>query len=210
MTPKLFCLVALVPLFAIAQNKTRSKWKSPAKNDLVFKISIPEGNFFYLNKGDSYGNAFGFLGLSVGSEYYFSDKYNINVDVGTLTDFIVPFPAPYDVEGSYDRSFAFYGDLQVGTNFHRFHIDAGFQFYKTSYYERETVSLFPDYIDTLKYVKRQGNLGLAFSGYFRITRSFNVGINYYPSFIVLDDKRTTTHYGHLLFFEIVFRIRTKK
>ena len=209
MTPKLFYLVALAPLFAIAQNKNQPKWKSPAKNDLAFKVSIPEGNFFYLNKGDSYGNAFGFLGLSIGCEYYFSDKYNINVDVGTLTDFIVPFPAPYDVEGSYDRSFAFYGDVQVGTNFNRFHIDAGIQYYKTSYYERETVSLFPDYIDTLKYAKHQGNLGLAFSSYFRITRSFNVGINYYPAIVVFDDHATKTHYGHLLFLELIFRINRK-
>lgn len=180
---------------------------TPTKNSLAFKISVPEGNFLYLNKGHGYGSAFGFLGISGGIEYYFSDNYNINIDIGTLTDFLIPFPAAVDYMGSYQRSFAFYGDMQIGTDLERFHLDAGLQYHRTTYYERETVQLFPDYIDTLKYLKRQGTLGLAFSTYFRITKSFNVGINYYPSFIAFDNDHINAHYGHLLFLELIFRIK---
>ena len=209
MREKLLCILTVLPFLANAQTsgKPSLKWAAPTKHSLAFKISIPEGNFLYLNKGHEYGNAFGFLGISGGAEYYFSDKYNINIDAGVLTDFMLPFPAPVDHMGDYQRSFAAYTDIQVGTDLKRFHIDAGFQYHKTSYYERETVELFPDYIDTLKYSKQQDNLGLAFSTYFRITRSFNAGFNYYPAFINLGNKPGETHYGHLLFLELIFRIR---
>ena len=199
MKSKLIGLLSLLPILTVAQTSKQSKWKQSLKNDLVFKISIPEGNFMYINKGDHYGHAFGFLLLAAGFEYYFTDKYNINMDVGALTDFKVPFPVPVCYFGLYDRSFAYYGDIQIGTNFKRFHVDAGFQYYFTSYQEKENLET--------KFSKEQGNLGLAFSTYFKVSRSFNVGINYYPSIVVFDDKVAKSHYGHLLFFELIYLIR---
>ncbi len=181
-------------------------WIKPEKHLLNFKLSIPEGNHFYLNKDHGYGNSFGFLGISGGAEYYFSDKYCVNMDIGALTDFMAPFPAPVDYKGSYDRSFATYGDIQIGRDFNRFHCDLGIQYNRTSYYERETVELYPDYIDRLKFSKIQNNIGLALSTYFRISNGFNLGINYYPSFFSWDKNKIQTHYGHLIFFEFVFKL----
>ena len=177
------------------------------RHTLAFKVSIPEGNFLRLNKGHEYGNEFGFLGISVGAEYYFNNKYNVNLDVGTLTDFMLPFPAPVDQMGNYDRSFAFYTDLQIGRDLRRFHIDAGLQYHRTAYYEMEQLQLFPVFKDTLKHSKQQGNLGLAISTYYRFTRTLNLGVNYYPSIVAFDNGNAKSHYGHLLFLELVFRLR---
>lgn len=187
-------------------NRKYRTWLTPEKGLLAFKISIPEGNHIYLNKGDRYGNTFGFLGISGGIEYYFSDKYCINMDLGALTDFMLPFPAPVDYEGSYQRSFAIYGDIQFGSDYKRLHYDFGLQYTKTMHYERETVELFPEYIDTLKYSKTQNNMGFAFSTYYRISNGFNLGLNYYPSFVAWDNSSFETHYSHLIFFELNFRI----
>ena len=208
--PKRFTYPTIILINFDNHNKPYSRaiyntWLKPQKELLNIKISIPEGNHFYLNKGYGYGNTFGFLGISAGFEYYFSDKYCLNMDFGGLTDFIIPVPAPYDPEGSYNRSFATYGDIQLGSDYKRLHYDVGIQFTRTSYYEREMVKLFPEYIDTLKYSKIQNNLGLAFSTYFRATKHFNLGLNYYPSFFVLE-KSPKFHYSHLLFFELSFRI----
>lgn len=182
------------------------KWIPSIKNQLNFKISIPEGNHFYLNKGHGYGNAFGFLGISAGIEYYFSDLYSINTVFGVMTDFMLPFPAPVDYEGSYDRSFATYMNLQVGRDIKILHIDLGIQGNKTFYYERETVELFPEYIDTLKYSVNQYNVGVALSGYYKITNGFNLGLNYYPSCFTWNNGNFDLHYSHLLMFELVFKI----
>ena len=183
------------------------KWIPPIKNQLNFKISIPEGNHFYINKGYGYGKSFGFLGISAGVEYYFSDLYSINVDFGGITDFMLPVPAPVDYEGSYDRSFASYFDLQVGKDIKAFHIDLGIQGNRTSYYERETVEFFPEYIDILKYSKKQYNAGLALSGYYKINNGFNLGLNYYPSCLLWHNGDFDFHYSHLIMFELIFKIK---
>jgi hypothetical protein len=182
-------------------------WLKPEKNLLNFKISIPEGNHLYLNKGYGYGNTFGFLGISTGFEYYFSNKYCINMDVGGLMDFMAPVPAPVDHWGNYNQSYATYGDIQIGSDYKRLHYDVGLQFTRTSFYERKTVELFPDYIDTLRYSKSQNNMGLALSTYYRITKGFNIGLNYYPSFIVIGNGDTKFHYSHLIFLELSFKIK---
>jgi hypothetical protein len=79
----------------------------------------------------------------------------------------------------YQRSFAIYGDIQFGSDYKRLHFDFGLLYTKTMHYERETVELFPEYIDTLKYSKTQNNMGFAFSTYYRISNGFNLGLNYY-------------------------------
>jgi hypothetical protein len=205
-------ILLLLPLMTACQpsKKFHSKWKSPPKGTLALKIGIPEGNFFYLNKGERYGKAAGFLGLSVGTEYYINDKYNINADVGVAMDYMVPFPAPICYMGGYDKSSALFCDLQIGTDWRRFHFDAGIQYLNTIYVERETVALFPHYYDTLIACKQQGNLGLALNTYFRLTKTFNIGINYYPTFLVFDAGENSMHYGHLLFFDLIFRINVSR
>lgn len=168
--------------------KKYSNWIKPAKNHLSLKLSIPEGNFLYLNKGNEYGNTFGFQGFSGGVEYYFTDKYCINMDIGRLTDLMTPFSGPEDYHGIFQRSFATYGDIQVGSDFRRFHYDLGLQFNRTSHFKIETVELYPNFQDSLISSKFQNNFGIALSAYYRISNNFNIGINYYPSFISWDEE----------------------
>jgi hypothetical protein len=182
------------------------KWWPVEKGLVILKISIPEGNHLYLNKGKGYGNTFGFLGLSGGLDYYFTDKYCLNMDLGVLTDFMIPVPAPVDYVGLYERSFAAYGDIQLGSDYKHWHYDAGLQYNRTSFYERETLELFPEYIDSLRYSKIQHNLGASFSCCYRISNGFNLALNYYPSFLNWDASGMSSHYSHLLFFELSFRI----
>lgn len=206
MIQKLLFLLVAVPLCVAAQKNTSNKLALgvPGKGSVILKVAVPEGNLFLINKGNGYGTTAGFLGISGGCAYYFTNRFNVNIDIGGVTDFMVPFPAPVDHMGSYERTFAVYGDLQVGTDIKRLHIDAGLQYTKTIYYAREAVELFPNYTDTLKSSKRQGNAGLALSTYFRVTDWMSLGVNYYPSLIVFDNSRVKTHYGHLLFFEFIF------
>lgn len=63
---------------------------------------MPEGNYFYLNKGYWYGDASGFLGLSAGVEYFFKDLYSISFDLGIMLNAEIPFPAAVDYWGRYE------------------------------------------------------------------------------------------------------------
>ncbi|MHB9055152.1 MAG: hypothetical protein ACYC2P_03225, partial [Paludibacteraceae bacterium] len=139
--PKRFTYPKNITIDLNSNNPSTGKyrnWLTPEKGLFTFKISIPEGNHFYLNKGNGYGNTFGFLGISGGFEYYFNEKYCLNMDLGALTDFMIPVPAPVDYQGNYQRSFATYGDIQLGSDYKRFHYDFGLQYSRTLHYERET------------------------------------------------------------------------
>ncbi|MFZ1789164.1 MAG: hypothetical protein WAT92_12655 [Saprospiraceae bacterium] len=188
------------------KTKKYKTWIPPSKGLLTFKISIPEGNHLFLNKGNVYASTAGFLGVSGGIDYWYSEKYSFNMDVGTVTDFMLPFPAPVDYMGSFERSFASYVDAQIGSSYKRFHYDFGVQYTHTTHYQRETIELYPNYIDTLKTYKQQNNIGFAFSGYYRVTNGFNLGLNYYPSFLAWDKGALQSNYTHLMFFELNFRI----
>jgi len=181
-------------------------WLQPQKNLLNIKISVPYGNHLYLNKDYAYGGTFGFFGISAGFEYYFSDRFCLNMDFGGLTDFPFPFPVSYHPD-NYSRSFAKYVDLQIGSDYKRLHYDLGIQLTRTSHYEIETIEVFPVFRDTLKNDITQTNFGFAFSTYYRVSKNFNLGLNYYPSFLVLGSN-PKFRYSHLLFFELSFRIET--
>ena len=190
-----------------SSTKNYRTWFSPEKGLLVFKISVPEGNHFYINKGNGYGNSFGFLGISGGLEYYFSDKYSISSDIGAMIDFMIPLPVPIDYWGPRESSSAIYGNIQIGSDINRFHYGAGLQYNKTFYNKWDTIPTTPEYYsrDTLSIHKVQNNLGIALSTYYRISNVFNVGLSYYPSFVILNKNGLDTHYSHLIFFELIFK-----
>ncbi len=184
--------------------KNYRTWLTSEKGLLSFKISIPEGNHFYINKGDGYGNSFGFLGISGGFEYYFTDKYSISSDIGALTNFMIPFPVPVDFEGSHEVSSAIYSNIQIGSDINNLHYGVGIQYNKSFYNISRKENHYAG--DTLSIHKVQNNIGLVFSTYYRILNKFNIGLSYYPSFLSWDNKGLETHYSHLIFFELIFKI----
>lgn len=193
----------------LSQDQQEKKFPGD-KGMFNIKLSIPEGNFFVINKKTHIGNSFGFLGITTELDYYYKDKRYIGIGAGTLTDFIIPFPAAYDVEGEYERSFGTYFDILNGIDIRRFSFDYGFSVSKYQYYKRLTAELFPNYVDSLLYSKEETRIGLSFSSRFKIKNYFNVGLKYIPSFYTIDTN--AFRYGHILFFDVAFNfeIRPKK
>lgn len=178
------------------------------KGAIYLKLSIPEGNSFVINKETHIGNSFGFLGITTEVDYYYSDKKYFGIGAGTLTDFIIPIPAPFDMMGEYERSFGSYLDFLHGFDIHRFSFNYGLSVSKYSYYKRITEELFPNYVDSLLYSKIENRIGLSFSSKFKVTNYFNLGIKYVPSFYTL--KSNEFRYGHFLFFDIAFNFEINK
>ncbi|MGC3977748.1 MAG: hypothetical protein QM751_05635 [Paludibacteraceae bacterium] len=196
--------------FDLSTKTQQKKIYSGEKGTMNIKFSIPEGNSFVINKETHIGNSFGFLGITTGIDYYYEDKKYIGIGVGTLTDFISPVPAPFDVIGEYERSFGSYIDIFQGFDVNRFSFNYGLSFSKYSYYKRSTEELFPNYVDSLLYSKTENRIGLSISSKFKITKYFKLGIKYIPSIYTLKNKEF--RYGHFLFFDIAlnFEIRNKK
>jgi len=180
------------------------------KGTFNIKLSIPEGNSFVINKETHIGNSFGFLGITSEVDYYYKDKKYFGIGAGTLTDFIIPIPAPIDFMGEYEMSFGSYLDILYGFDFQRFSFNYGMNISKYSYYKRITQESFPNYIDSLLYSKTENRIGFSFSTKYKIAKYFHCGIKYVPTFYTL--KSNEFRYGHFLFLDIAFNfdIRTIK
>jgi hypothetical protein len=183
----------------------RAVENKPLKNSLNLSISIPEGNWLRINTSDQSFDRYGFLGLACGLEYYFQNQYYLSSNVGFLTDFRSPVPIPLIYVGPYSKSYASYANFQIGTYYDKLYFGAGLQLHKTWYYEREVIKLSPKKVDVVRYSSRQLNFGMAFSSSYRFSNKFSLGINYYPSFVTVHNKKIDLAYSHLLFFELGFR-----
>jgi len=199
------------PQFALYQcPEGRKRGIACPRGTLSFKLSVPEGNSFVINKQTHIGKSFGFLGITGEGCYYYRDRQFFGVGAGMLTDFIIPVPAPYDVEGEYERSFGSYLDLLHGNDFKRFSFSYGLNISKYSYYKRYTGELYPEYVDTLLYSKVETRAGLSFSTVYRFNEYASAGIKYLPSFYTFGPGEF--RYGHFLFLDLAinFRISTRR
>lgn len=181
------------------------------KGTVNIKLSIPEGNSFFLDKLTHRGNTFGFLGITTGADYYYKDKRYWGLGAGALINFMIPFPAPYDFWGEYEKSTGLYVDLLNGIDIHRFSLNYGVSFARY-YYEKGYKEINQDldslnYLDYSSYTKSENRLGLSLSAKYRATNYFNLGIKYLPSFYTLGSKEL--RYGHLLFFDVAINYGIK-
>ncbi|MFB6318634.1 hypothetical protein [Saccharicrinis sp. FJH54] len=178
----------------------------PEKHELNFLLSVPEGNLFYVYSGSDYKSFKGFLGLSLGLEYYFRDKQAVNAKVGVLGDFILPFPAPYDEYGPTQHVSAFFSDFTISRDLYRLHYGIGMHYFQSYFRRSEIVEIAPDLINYGYHIERQNSIGPALTGYYRMSPNFNIGLNYYPSMFNWDRHEFNVHYTHLLFLDLIFTI----
>ncbi len=165
----------------------------------------------------------GFIGISLGLDYFYADNSFINFSGAVITNFPVLVPAPFDAVGRFDMMTSTYGSVSNNhllDNNNRFSIGYGISFgrdtWKTAWY--------PDHYDTGKEYSEQesvfrksNSLGLIIPLYYYGRRSFYMGLIYRPIFLQFADRtrfkyRNTTHwkYQHTISFEFGWRIRLAK
>lgn len=180
-----------------ARNPTYLEWARPVKGTFAFRLSIPYANHFHVHQGSNrFGNSAGFFGVAGGADYFFTQRFCLNGDVGVLIDYGVPFPTPISYDGVHRHTIARFADLQLGTRLGDFRIDAGVQASLSTFFEGD------EGVDTVAYSSLHPNGGLALSAQYRLTRTMHVAMNYYPSVSL----RTKSDYTHLVFFELGFHI----
>jgi hypothetical protein len=219
-----------VPFNSSPRSRAYWKWVLPVKGQFTFKFSAPAGNFFYLDKLNGHGTSGGFMGISAGFDYYFSDKYSIGSDIGAMGNLI--FPLPYmDVEedysiptmGIYAADYMYYQsgdyaseqeytnaryiDLQVGTDMNSFHFDVGIQANRTKWNYYKTIQILPYFHKSMEFHRISVNAGAALSCYYRVSEKFNLGFNFYPSFISIYNHHGELAYTHQGNFELIWKFR---
>ena len=193
----------------------RFSYKKPEKSQFYIKLSLPESNCLHINKQNRYGNFFGFLGITCETGYYYSSNKHISIGGGALTCFLLPLPAPVDYFGSYEDARGKFINIKNNHDFNRLTIGYGLNVTQYTYYKyyfgrfHDTTGTFDE--DTTEYSYTESKLGITISATFKLTNKFQIGVNYFPTFINIESFNKI-NYTHILYFDLIFNLdfRRKK
>lgn len=181
--------------------------KSKGQVDLT--LSIPWINSFrFKPENEPQKVNTGFFGLSIGLDYFYTDKRYFNLTASAVADIETPIPAPIDYEGVYETMASTYISLTNNHKINRFHFGYGIN------YSRNIWNLRNEPYDSLSstiepITKSNNSLGLTLNGYHQITENFLLGIIYRPT-IFRVTPATDLRYESLFVFDIAWKVRLKK
>ncbi len=186
----------------------RAKSYAPGKGDVALTFAIPVVSHFLLQPdGEPMKDVFGCLGLSAGLSYAYHDKRSITLAGGVAIDHIMPFPAPVEYIGEFERNRTSW--LSVMDMRHSKRLSFGYGVC----YSRNTWTLDYDADFTglpqpagYPIGKSQEGLGITLAGYFRPNRIINLGIQYRSSLFNLN-RGSFGPYEHAMSFEVSFPIK---
>jgi hypothetical protein len=174
------------------------------------KFSIPESNFFHIRNKTGYEDYFGFLGLTAELGYYYTDKNFFSIGAGTLINFLIPFPAPFDYSGVYEAASGHYFDANHGHQLGRFALSYGVNYSKNTFNHNFSRRFMPDSLliketDTIPYSIMENAVGLSLNARYMFSNFFQIGIKYLPSLTNINHL-SNMNYSHFLFLDFIFNV----
>ena len=190
--------------------KIRSIGNYNHKGELYFNISIPEVNFMqqYSNFMGQRYNA-GFMGLSLGMDYYYHPSMFVNFTASSALTFEMPFPLPLDYFGPYESASTNYISLSNNHSFYFLTLGYGLSFseniwrYSNNYWGGDLQQAY------YSVYKRNYALGFVFPLYVKLGRHFQTGVIYRPSFY-RPYERIPFVYEHLISIDLIWKFKLKK
>lgn len=192
-------------------NKTRpDRFSPPQKGQMNLIFSLPYINSFYLQPQDEPSKInTGFWGFSTGLEYYYSSNKFVNLSASVATDFFVPVPAAVDIWGEYESMSTKYLSLTDNVQFKRFTIGYGFSYSQNTWNYSDLRRNDSILVRRDPVTKSSQSIGLVLNSYFRLTRHFNLGLIYRPTFMNVYPRREIK-YEHLVSIDLAWKWRVKK
>lgn len=171
----------------------------PKERSVYLNVSVPFGNFYEFAPNNHHKiSKGGFLGISLGIDYYHSPKQFLNLSYNSLIDFLAPVPAPVDYEDVDAETFLWsnYFSLSNNHRLNRFTLGYGFSFVANHYN-------LPNADPEKHYA-----IGNIFSAYYQFGKSFHFGVIYRPTYYrpQLVDK---FQYENSISIDFMWKIRLK-
>ena len=185
------------------------------KGVVNLRISIPEVNWFcsaYARQERKMN--IGFLGISLGLDYFYKDNMFINVSGSGIMDFMAPVPVSANYGGVWDHMSSLYGSI---SNNHKmtsgiavgYGLSFGHDIWDTiNHGSWDWESTSEELIESV--YRRSQSLGFVFPTYYYAKKCrFYLGMVYRPMFLQFSDKTSFT-YQHTVSLDFGLRIRLKK
>jgi hypothetical protein len=186
----------------------RTKSYAPRNGDVGLAFTVPVVSHFLLQPdGEPMKDNFGCLGLGAALSYAFQDGRSIALSGGVAIDMIMPFPAPVDYMGEFERN------RTVWVSVMEMHHTKRLSFGYGVCYSRNTWTLDYDADFTglplppgYPVSKSQEGIGITAAGYFRPNRVINLGLQYRSSLLNLN-RGSFGPYEHTVSLEVSFPIK---
>lgn len=167
-------------------------------------ISVPHMNSFFVKPDivtKSITNT-GFFGVGLSFDHYYHGNKFLRVSIGAVTNFAIPFPAPYDYWGDLTTLSSEYLNITNNYQVNKFLLGYGVSFARNSWKHSDTYTI------PVTYYGSQDNaaIGIVLQSYYKLSPSFYVGAIYRPTFIRFPSAHTL-QYEHLISLDLSWRIR---
>lgn len=181
------------------------------KGSINLLVSTPLVNTFYRKPpGESAKSATGFLGITVGMEYYYTPRRYLSINSGAAINFLAPVPAPVHREGVYEDFSSRWLGLTDNIVIKRFHLGYGLQ-YSWNTWQRSVsdISEFPITIPQDSRTRHSQALGVTVQAYHQISRFLLVGVVYRPTVLNIRPQ-TEFLYEHLISLDMAWKIQLRR
>jgi len=180
------------------------------KGQLYLNVAFPWVNNFFLQPENEKSRInTGFMGASIGLEYFYKDTKFVAINANAVIDFFIPIPAAVDFGGGQEFMNSTYLSLTDNWKYNHFRLGSGISISKNVwiYTYFDWPDLPPAPRENVKIISY--SMGLIINGYYQFRESFFIGLIYRPNFLKVHPK-TKFEYEHLLSLEFGWRIDLKK
>lgn len=178
---------------------------SDKTNQLYLHLSIPYLNSFYLQP-DNFENKSntGFWGISGGLDYYYKRNKFLSFRGITAIDLFVPVPASPSLDDVRENMSTTSLELTNNHRLGKFSIGYGISYaWNRWQFIDET-----DIDNEIEINRRSQSLGLSTNIYYKLGRTFNIGLIYRPTFYRINPT-TELNYEHLISLDLAWKIKLK-
>lgn len=180
------------------------KYIANEKNSFNVDISVPYANIFLLQpESEGVKKGAGFFGLTLGAEYFYKKNKYVKLNIGTISNFPIPFPVPLMNDGEVETLVSLYSTFTDNYQLNRFSLGYGISYslYRWDYdFGDDNYTNQKD-----KSVKGHG-IGLSFNTYYRVGKCFHIGFVYNPTFVSIYPQ-TELLYQHTISFDLLWKIQ---
>ena len=185
------------------------------KGDFFLHVSIPYVNSFLFTPDDETQKvSTGFMGISLGMDYYHSEKQFLSFTGSGVLAFLAPVPAPVHYGGIREHFSSAFISLSNNHKIRRFSSGYGISLANNIWNLRNhgdiQMEIYPPIV-VESVLKRNNAIGLLFSTYFQTGQYFNIGLVYRPTFIRLNTIRDLRYqYEHLISLDLAWKVILKR
>lgn len=194
-----------VPIISLRAASVSETDQDSSKGRIFIHLSLPYLNSFHFSPvGEGVKNNAGFIGFSIGADYFYKANRYVHLSFSQVQDFF--FPIVFVPRGDeYESMTANVLSLTNNNRLKRFSVGYGLMFSRNRW-EVRNIS-WDKNSSSRKPVSKDNNvMGLSLSAYYQLTRHFHVGFIYRPALIRLNHA-PAVNYEHAISVDAAWKIR---